>query len=49
MKLLLRAVRNKRNQVLQEDLREAVEVIIAGKEKKDRILSPMEKKNCGFP
>ena len=44
----LRAVRNKRNQVLQEDLREAVEVIIAGKEKKDRILSPMEKKIVAF-
>ena len=44
----LRAVRNKRNQVLQEDLREAVEVIIAGKEIKDRILSPMEKKIVAF-
>lgn len=44
----LRAVRNRRNQVLQEDLREAVEVIIAGKEKKDRILSDMEKKIVAF-
>ncbi len=39
----LRAVRMKRNEVLQEDLMEAVEVIIAGKEKKDRILSEKEK------
>ncbi|MGV2644233.1 cell division protein FtsH, partial [Clostridium perfringens] len=30
------------------DLREAVEVIIAGKEKKDRILSPMEKRVVAF-
>ncbi len=44
----LRAVRHRRNQVLQEDLREAVEVIIAGKEKKDRILSEMEKKIVAF-
>ena len=33
---------------MQEDLREAVEVIIAGKEKKDRILSPMEKRVVAF-
>ncbi len=39
----LRAVRLGRNVVTQEDLMEAVEVIIAGKEKKDRILSEQEK------
>ena len=33
----LRAVKHGRKAVLQEDLRDAVEVIIAGKEKKDRI------------
>ena len=44
----LRAVRNRRKTVLQEDLREAVEVIIAGKEKKDRILSPKEREVVAF-
>jgi cell division protease FtsH len=44
----LRAVRRKRKTVLQEDLREAVEVVIAGKEKKDRILSPKERKVVAF-
>ncbi len=44
----LRAVRFGRNQVLQEDLMEAVEVVIAGKEKKDRILSEKEKKIVAY-
>lgn len=44
----LRAVRRRRKNVLQEDLREAVEVIIAGKEKKDRILSPKEREVVAF-
>ncbi|HEX9026931.1 MAG TPA: ATP-dependent zinc metalloprotease FtsH [Clostridium sp.] len=44
----LRAVKRKRKTVLQEDLREAVEVIIAGKEKKDRILSPKEREVVAF-
>jgi len=44
----LRAVKRKRKTVLQEDLREAVEVVIAGKEKKDRILSPKERKVVAF-
>ncbi|MHC6178514.1 ATP-dependent zinc metalloprotease FtsH [Clostridium sp. JNZ X4-2] len=44
----LRAVKNHRSQVRQEDLEEAVEVIIAGKEKKDRILSPGEKQQVAF-
>ena len=44
----LRAVRLKRNEVIQEDLMEAVEIIIAGKEKKDRILSDKEKKIVAY-
>lgn len=44
----LRAVRRRRKMVLQEDLREAVEVIIAGQEKKDRILSPKEREVVAF-
>ncbi len=44
----LRAVRLGRKQVIQEDLMEAVEVIIAGKEKKDRILSESEKRIVAF-
>ena len=39
MKRALRAVKRNRKLVVQEDLEEAVEIIIAGKEKKDRILS----------
>jgi cell division protease FtsH len=44
----LRAVKNRRNEVIQEDLEEAVEVIIAGKEKKDRILSDNERRAVAF-
>lgn len=44
----LRAVRFNRKTVTQEDLMEAVEVIIAGKEKKDRILSEQEKRIVSF-
>ncbi|MBO5060973.1 MAG: ATP-dependent zinc metalloprotease FtsH [Clostridia bacterium] len=44
----LRAVRMKRNVVIQEDLMDAVEIIIAGKEKKDRILSDKEKKIVAY-
>lgn len=39
----LHAVRNKRNTVNQEDLMESIETVVAGKEKKDRILSAEEK------
>jgi cell division protease FtsH len=39
----LRAVRMGRDKVSQEDLMESVEVVFAGKEKKDRILSEKEK------
>lgn len=44
----LRAVRSGREEVIQEDLEEAVEVIIAGKEKKDRILSKKEREVVAF-
>ena len=44
----LRAVKLGRDTVLQEDIMEAVEVIIAGKEKKDRILSPREKELVAY-
>ncbi|MBR6399659.1 MAG: ATP-dependent zinc metalloprotease FtsH [Firmicutes bacterium] len=44
----LRAVRMGRNEVLQEDLLDAVEVVIAGKEKKDRILSATEKQIVAY-
>lgn len=44
----LRAVKHGRSKVLQEDLEEAVELIIAGKEKKDRILSEKEKRLVAF-
>ena len=44
----LRAVRMKRSEVIQEDLMEAVEIIIAGKEKKDRILSDKEKRIVAY-
>ena len=44
----LRAVRSGRETVIQEDLEEAVEVIIAGKEKKDRILSKEEREVVAF-
>ena len=44
----LRAVRMGRSLVAQEDLADAVEVVIAGKEKKDRILSEQEKKLVAY-
>lgn len=44
----LRAVKNNRKEIVQEDLEEAIEVIIAGKEKKDRIMSDKEKKTVAF-
>ncbi|SHO48813.1 ATP-dependent zinc metalloprotease FtsH [Anaerocolumna xylanovorans] len=42
------AVKQGRNVVTQEDLFESVEVVIAGKEKKDRILSKEEKKIVAY-
>ncbi|MBS4959546.1 MAG: ATP-dependent zinc metalloprotease FtsH [Clostridiales bacterium] len=44
----LRAVRLGRSKVNQSDFMEAVEVIIAGKEKKDRILTEKEKRIVAF-
>ena len=44
----LRAVRLKRKEVIQDDLMEAVEIVIAGKEKKDRIMSEKEKKIVAY-
>ena len=44
----LRAVRIGREFVIQEDLMEAVEVVIAGKEKKDRILSEKERRIVAY-
>lgn len=42
------AVKHGRKAISQEDLFESVEVVIAGKEKKDRILSPEEKKTVAY-
>ncbi len=44
----LRAVKHSRKEIMQEDLEEAIEVILAGKEKKDRIMSDKEKKTVAF-
>ena len=44
----LRAVRLNRKEVIQEDLMEAVEIVIAGKEKKDRIMSENEKRIVAY-
>ena len=44
----LRAVRENRQKVKQEDLMEAVEVVMAGKEKKDRVLTKKEKRIVAF-
>lgn len=44
----INAVRMKRTKVSQEDLLEAIEVVIAGKEKKDRIMSEKEKRIVAF-
>ncbi|SFQ49224.1 cell division protease FtsH [Lachnospiraceae bacterium XBB1006] len=44
----INAVKNGRKFVTQSDLFESVEVVIAGKEKKDRIMSPEEKKIVAY-
>ncbi len=44
----IRAVRLGRKEVIQDDIMEAVEVVIAGKEKKDRILSGKEKRIVAY-
>ena len=42
------AVKNGRKAVSQKDLLESVEVVLVGKEKKDRILSPQERKIISY-
>ena len=42
------AVKNGRNYVMQADLLESVEVVIAGKEKKDRVMNEKEKKTVAY-
>ncbi|HBG77170.1 MAG TPA: AAA family ATPase [Clostridiales bacterium] len=42
------AVRDKRSAVTQADLMEAVEVVIAGKEKKDRVMNPKERQMVAY-
>ena len=42
------AVKNGRRAVSQKDLQESVEVVLVGKEKKDRILSPQERKIVSY-
>jgi cell division protease FtsH len=44
----INAVKNGRNAISQADLLESVEVVIAGKEKKDRILGSVEKKTVAY-
>lgn len=44
----INAVKSGRNTISQKDLLESVEVVIAGKEKKDRILGPEEKKTVAY-
>jgi len=44
----LRAVKMSRQAILQEDLMESVEVVIAGKEKKDRVLNPKEREMVAY-
>lgn len=44
----LLAVREGREKVRQTDLMEAIELVIAGKEKKDRILTPKEKRIVAY-
>ena len=44
----LRAVRQNRKVVSQEDLQEAIDLVIAGKEKKDAILSKKEKEYVAY-
>lgn len=44
----INAVKNGRRAISQSDLFESVEVVIAGKEKKERILSPKEKKIVAY-
>lgn len=44
----LLAVKDNRKTVMQQDLMEAVEVVIAGKEKKDRVMNPKERQMVAY-
>jgi len=44
----LLAVKENRNTVMQKDLMESVELVIAGKEKKDRVMNPKERRMVAF-
>lgn len=44
----LRAVKNSRNKAIQEDLEESVEVVIAGYQRKNAVISPKEKKIVAY-
>ncbi|MGD9569388.1 MAG: ATP-dependent zinc metalloprotease FtsH [Sedimentibacter sp.] len=44
----LRAVKNGRNKTTQEDLEEAVEVVIAGYQRKNAVISPKERKIVAY-
>lgn len=44
----LLAVKEGRKSVMQKDLMEAVEVVIAGKEKKDRVMNPKEREMVAY-
>ncbi len=44
----LRAVREKRERVIQDDLMESVEVVIAGYQRKNAVISPEEKKLVAY-
>lgn len=44
----LRAVRNGRSTVTQEDLEESIDVVVAGYQKKDRVMSDKEKKIVAY-
>ncbi|MGL6199139.1 MAG: ATP-dependent zinc metalloprotease FtsH [Lachnospiraceae bacterium] len=44
----LLAVKDNRKTVMQQDLMEAVEVVIAGKEKKDRVMNPKERQMVSY-
>ena len=44
----LLAVKDNRKTVMQRDLMEAVEVVIAGKEKKDRVMNPKERQMVAY-
>lgn len=44
----LRAVKNNRSEIIQEDLEESVEVVIAGYQRKNAVISPREKRIIAY-